>query len=247
RVDRRATKLVDDETDPLKCFELLPAYEEVFGLPDCDVEETLAGRRLAVASRMLALGGHVHSWGFYTGLWPELKYKLVGKYGVDCLGECIEQVADDEWAATLELHVEHGDADGVGFCFFQKHYLIDVLVTQHYMWDAVDTGDTTPDLYAIASATNGYTIAVGEGGIILRAGGDLDDWTSMTSPTASDLTAVVALDYFGDPFWVIAAASGLVWWSTDNGGTWNGGTDLTFSVHCLCRTDEDDGYVIAGC
>jgi uncharacterized protein YmfQ (DUF2313 family) len=93
-VAQRADDLLVRETDPRATVELLPDWEQAFGLPDLCLAEplTIGDRQTALVSRMTTQGGQ--SRAFFTALAASIGYTLgtIREYSPFMVG--ISQVGD---------------------------------------------------------------------------------------------------------------------------------------------------------
>ena len=105
RLHNRTLDLVE-ESDPRTAVELLPEWEREVGLPGTctPLAETLAQRRAAVISRLLARGGQ--SRPFYIAVAADLGFDVTvtefEPFKVDSL--CVDPVCDDDWRFAWQIN-----------------------------------------------------------------------------------------------------------------------------------------------
>lgn len=109
RLHNRAMDLLD-EVDPRTTYELLAAWERVFGLPDeCTVvgAETVVERQLRLAQKKAALGGQDRA--YYITLADKLGYPAadVTEFApYDCESDCEASVFPEEWRFVWRLDIQ---------------------------------------------------------------------------------------------------------------------------------------------
>lgn len=229
RVDKRGEKL-RRELNPATTFELVTDWEEMLGLPECTQPETLEARRAAILAKLLAQGGHDQSLTYWEGQLEALGYVLEwidkGQAAMTCEDDCLDVLYDEEWLFVWSINVESGIDDALLECIVEHQALIETWPIVHVLWQLKDIPPNTGVIHGIASSTTGYTVAVGEAGLVLTATPELAAWTTITPPTASDFYCVCEGGIDGDRL-VAAGAIGVAWYSDDGGESWMAATDAT--------------------
>ena len=106
RLDQRSDDLMD-EADPRTCFELLPDWERVCGLPDVcsELGENLERRRAAVTARLTAAAGQSPAYfidlaqahGYQVGIQEFHPFRA----GISRAGD---RAQDSDWAHTWQVN-----------------------------------------------------------------------------------------------------------------------------------------------
>ena len=102
-VDSRAADLLERESDPRKTIELLPDWEQAFGLPDPCFQEplTISERQRVLVQRMTLLGAQSRAWFIEVASW--LGYTIrIGEYapfmaGISRCGSTLDDNGDQRW------------------------------------------------------------------------------------------------------------------------------------------------------
>lgn len=255
RVDIRSRKLLA-ELDPSTTFELLPEWEEMYGLPDCPdaAPTTIEGRRAALLAKLLAQGGHDQSLGYWTDLLETLGYILAwvvqGKDVFECGDACNAILFEEEWEHVWELAVPNGDNDAFLECVVDHQALIETLPLVHYYWqpaEGVPVG--TESIRGLASTTQGYVAGVGLNSLILYdiSGGELSSWDASTPPDLEDYFCICRGGAAGTRL-VAAGVGDRVMFSDDGGNKWDPATNdaaITAEVYGISRGPENDDVVVA--
>lgn len=109
RIHNRALDLLE-EADPRTTYELLSAWERVFGLPDsCTVvgAETVAERQLRLAQKYAALGGQDRE--YFTTLADKLGYAdadITEFAPYHCESDCEASVFPEEWRHVWRVDIQ---------------------------------------------------------------------------------------------------------------------------------------------
>lgn len=242
RLAVRAAKL-GRELDPATTFECVADWEASYGLPDCATPETLAGRRAAIAAKLLAQTGHDQSPSFWAALIKALgytlQYSLKGEHGITCVDGCMDEVMGDEWAFVWQMIIDSGADDALLDCVVSHNAWIGTLPIVHHPW--TNFGMMIPALRGVACTPTGFIAAGGDGGEQLYTTTDLDSWL-VSGVWGDDLKAVCAV---GETLVSVGdLADALV--STDGGATWlpypHGAAVILYGVS---RGHEDDQVVVA--
>lgn len=245
RVDLRGLKLLA-ELDPSTTWELLEAWEKMYGLPDCPdaAPTTIEGRRAALLAKLLRQPGFDQSPGAWKALLLILEYVLFwvlkGFSPFACGDPCNAIIYDDDWQFLWQLGVVSGDNDPMLECVVEHVARIHTIAHLHYMWTPVEVLPATKSVRGVASNVKGYTVAVGTSSLVLSASPDNQTWSEVTPPVAEDYLGVCSVD---DVFVAVGVPGAM--YSIDNGTTWLASTLVGGEVYAVSRSHNADGVVVA--
>lgn len=243
RLAVRENKL-DRETNPAMTFECVTDWEESYGLPDCAQPATLAGRRAAIAAKLLAQTGHDQSQAYWEDLFKALGYTLTyvinGKAALTCVDGCMDELLDEEWTFTWSLIADHGDDDALLECVVSHQALIGTYPIVHYPWSTF--GMMLPALRGVACTPQGYIAAVGDSGVSLYTGTDLETW-SVAASAPDTLLAVCAVS---ETLIAVGALACEAQVSIDGGATWTQNpTGQSSTLYGVSRGPAGDDVAVA--
>lgn len=230
------------ELDPATTFECLADWEESYGLPDCADPVTLAGRRAAIAAKLLAQTGHDQSLTFWTELLAAIGYVLQyvanGLQAMTCTDGCMDALFDEEWHFVWSIIVDHGLEDALLECLVAHNALIGTYPIVHYPWEATDPA-LGATMFGLACSGQGYLVAVGAGGFAAYTGPDFS-WTSVLA-SAADILAVCAVD---EVFLAVGAAPNILQ-SKTHGASWSPSVVAVGTLRGISRGPEMDSVAVA--
>lgn len=229
RADIRARKL-RRELDPNTTFELITDWEEMLGLPDCAMPETIEARRAAILAKLLAQTGHDQGIGYWTELLEALGYELEwiepGHPGMTCEDDCLDVLWEDEWLYVWSINVETGIDDELLECVVKHQALIETLPIVHVLFAFVDIPPNAGEIHGLATTLDGFMVAVGRNGVVYAASSDLETWTLVAPPTTDHFYCVCFGGTDGERL-IAAGTAGVVFFSDDGGATWTAAADAT--------------------
>lgn len=227
RISVRSDKL-GRELDPATTFECVTDWEESYGLPDCAQPNTLAGRRAAIAAKLLAQIGHDQSLTYWVDLFAAagytLQYIVGGKSSMSCTDDCMDELLDEDWTFVWTLVVDSGADDALLECIVNHNALIATLPIVHYQWTSFSL--MLPAVRGLACTPMGYIVGVGDGGLQIYTGTDLDSW-SVAAGAPDGLNAVCAVS---ETLIAVGAVASEAQVSVDGGATWSQYAHGTLSV-----------------
>ncbi len=239
RLQRRISRMLR-EADPRTSVETIALWETLLGLPDCEEPTDLASRRIVAAKKLGAAAGHTQELGWWEALFESLDYVLVeakelGDYVMDCDDDCIDGLFSEEYKFVVWLITNHGGYDDILECQVDAEKLLGMLPLVHWSWELQDNPVDPPATFrGVATSQNGWTVAVGSSGSIIRAKEFLSNWTEITPPALLELYAVAGA---GGALMIAVGEPGQALVSGDGGENWTLYAPATPWLYGVSRVD----------
>lgn len=243
RIAIRSAKL-GRELDPATTFECVADWEASYGLPDCAQPETLAGRRAAIAAKLLAQTGHTQSSAYWKELFSKLgyglKYVVNGQAAMTCVDGCMDELLDEQWSFVWSLIADSGIDDALLECVVNHNAWIATYPIVHHPWSTFSM--MIPALRGVACTPSGFIAAVGDGGLQIYAEIDLETWTVAAGAGAA-LTSICAVD---ETLIAVGSPAVAAQVSVSGGASWSTyATGCAAVLYGISRGPEADEVAVA--